>query len=159
MYTFNFLLYTLYFILLSYFMIWFNKNISLNDFAHWGKNTIGEQLGIEFTEIGNEHIKARMPVDNRTHQPYGLLHGGASCVLAETLGSIASALVVDHNLYMTLGIEINANHLRSVRSGYVEGSCKPEHIGKTLHVWNITITDEANRKICISRLTVMIKKR
>ncbi|MBC8048452.1 MAG: hotdog fold thioesterase [Fimbriimonadaceae bacterium] len=140
-------------------MIWFNKNIQLKDLAVLGKNTMTEHLGLQFTEIGDDYLKATLPVDHRTLQPYGLLHGGASCVLAETLRSIASAFVIDHATYLTLGIEINANHLRSVNSGIVEGICKPIHLGNALHVWEIKITDEKGKLICVSRLTVMIKKR
>ena len=118
-----------------------------------------EHLGIEFTEITAEYIKAKMPVDHRTKQPFGLLHGGASVVLAETLGSIASALAVsDMNLYKGVGVEINANHLKSARGGYVTGTCVPLRIGKTLHVYDIKIHDEAEQLICASRLTVAILK-
>jgi 1,4-dihydroxy-2-naphthoyl-CoA hydrolase len=140
-------------------MIWFNKNLQVQELTFLGKNTMSEHIGLEFTQVGEDYIKAKLPVDNRTQQPYGLLHGGASCVLAETLGSIASAMVVDHSQYITLGIEINANHLRSVTQGYVEGICKPIHLGGTLHVWEIKIFDEKNKITCVSRLTVMIKKR
>lgn len=139
--------------------IWFNKDLKLHDFAHWAKNTMGEHLGMEFTALGEDFIEATLPVDHRTQQPYGLLHGGASAVLAETLGSVASALVVDHDKFMTLGIEINANHVRSASSGVVTGRCTPVHLGGSLHVWNISITDEHGKLLCISRLTVMIKKR
>ena len=100
-----------------------------------------------------------MPVDHRTHQPYGLLHGGASCVLAETLGSIASAKVIDPEKFICVGIEINANHIRSVRSGLVTGITTPIHIGATTHVWDIKIFDEREKLICISRLTVAILKK
>lgn len=140
-------------------MIWFNKNLQLQDLTILSKSTMTDYIGMEFTEVGNDYIKAKLPVDHRTSQPYGLLHGGASCVLAETLGSIASAMVVDHSNFMTLGIEINANHLRSATQGYVEGICKPIHLGGTLHVWEINIYDENKKLICISRLTVLIKKR
>ncbi|MGB4831802.1 MAG: hotdog fold thioesterase, partial [Chitinophagales bacterium] len=91
--------------------IWFNKNLTLSDFSHWNKNTLGEHLGIEFIEIGENYLIAKMPVDHRTHQPYGLLHGGASVALAETIGSVAAALVIDHDKFISLGIEINANHV------------------------------------------------
>jgi 1,4-dihydroxy-2-naphthoyl-CoA hydrolase len=97
-----------------------------------------------------------MPVDNRTHQPYGLLHGGASCVLAETLGSVASALVIDQAKFICVGLEINANHVRGVRQGYVTGTATPIHIGATTHVWDIRIHDEREKLVCISRLTVAI---
>lgn len=143
----------------NYMSIWFNKNISLADFNSWGNETMGDHIGIEFISIGDDFLKARMPVDSRTRQPYGLLHGGASAALAETIGSVASALVIDHQHYLALGVEINANHLRSVQSGYVIATCKPLQLGNTLHVWEIRIIDEHEHLICIGRLTVLIKKR
>ncbi|WP_235954362.1 hotdog fold thioesterase [Limnovirga soli] len=140
--------------------IWFNKNIALANLQQLGKNNMGDHLGILFTEIGPDFIKATMPVDHRTHQPYGLLHGGASAVLAETLGSVASAMVIDHEKFISVGIEINANHVRGVRSGTVTGTCTPIHIGASTHVWDIHIQDDANNKlVCVSRLTVSILKR
>ncbi len=139
--------------------IWFKKDITLNHFSHWGENTMTSHIGLEFTEIGEDYLIAKLPVDHRTIQPYGLLHGGASVVLAETLGSVASALVIDHDNFISLGIEINANHVRSARSGYVFGACRPLHLGSTLHVWEIKITDENEKLICVSRLSVIIKKR
>lgn len=138
--------------------IWFYENIKLEDFLHLGKNTLGEQLGMEFTEIGEDYIKGTMPVDHRTKQPYGLLHGGASVALAETLGSIGSALVVDQSKFNCVGLEINANHLRSVRDGFVTGIAKPIHIGASTHVWDIRITDQRDKLVCISRLTVAVIK-
>jgi 1,4-dihydroxy-2-naphthoyl-CoA hydrolase len=139
--------------------IWFNKNISLQDFAHWGKNTLGEHLGMQFTEIGDNYLKATMPVDNRTHQPYGLLHGGASVALAETLGSVGSALIIDTSKWMCVGLDINANHVRGVKNGLVTGIATPLHIGATTHVWEIKIFDDREKLICISRLTVAILKK
>ena len=139
--------------------IWFKKDLSLADFTFLGKQTIAEVLDIRFTEVGADFIKATMPVDHRTHQPYGLLHGGASCVLAETLGSIASAKVIDPEKFICVGIEINANHIRSVRSGLVTGITTPIHIGASTHVWDIKIFDEREKLICISRLTVAILKK
>jgi 1,4-dihydroxy-2-naphthoyl-CoA hydrolase len=117
---------------------------------------MSEYIGIEFTEIGENYLKGRMPVDQRTNQPYGLLHGGASCVLAETLGSIASALVIDQSVYICVGLEINANHIRSARSGFVTGTASPLHLGKSTHVWDIKIADENQKLVCVSRLTVAI---
>jgi 1,4-dihydroxy-2-naphthoyl-CoA hydrolase len=140
-------------------VIWFKKGLKIEDFAHWSKNTMGEHLGMQYIEIGDDYLKGTMPVDERTKQPYGLLHGGASVALAETLGSVASALVVDHEKKMCVGLEINANHLRSARSGLVTGTCKPIHIGSSTHVWDIRITDENNKLICISRLTVAVLDR
>ena len=128
----------------------------MDDINSLGKNTMGEYIGIEFTELGENFLKAKMPVDHRTRQPYGLLHGGASCVLAETLGSIASALVIDQSKFICVGLEINANHIRSARSGYVSGTASPIHLGNSTHVWDIRIHDEENKLVCISRLTVAI---
>jgi 1,4-dihydroxy-2-naphthoyl-CoA hydrolase len=139
--------------------IWFNKNLSLKDFEHWGKNTLGEHLGMHFIEVGENYLKATMPVDHRTHQPYGLLHGGASTALAETVGSVASALIIDSEKNFCVGLEINANHIRSVSSGNVIATCTPLHLGNTTHVWDIKINDENDKLICISRLTVAILKR
>jgi 1,4-dihydroxy-2-naphthoyl-CoA hydrolase len=137
----------------------FNTSIGLDDINALSQGNMIEHLGIEFTEITAEYIKAKMPVDHRTKQPFGFLHGGASVVLAETLGSIASALAVsDMNLYKGVGVEINANHLKSARGGYVTGICVPLRIGKTLHVYDIKIYDETEQLICASRLTVAILK-
>lgn len=120
------------------------------------KNHIGALLGIEFTEIGDDYIKATMPVDARTHQPFGILHGGASVVLAESLGSIASWLIIDPEKYMAVGLDVNANHLRAVKSGLVTGVCTPINIGGKIHVWDIKIYDDRGKMSCISRLTVAI---
>ena len=118
--------------------------------------TMGETLGIKIIEIGNDFIKATMPVDHRTKQPMGLLHGGASAALAETLGSIGSQLFIDQLNSYPVGLEINANHLKAVSFGLVTGTAKPIRIGRTVHVWSIEIHNEANELICISRLTVML---
>jgi len=139
--------------------IWFKKNITIEDFAAWGQNTMSETLGMHFTEIGDNYLKISMPVDERTKQPYGLLHGGASVALAETVGSVASALVIDHSKSLCVGLEINANHVRSAREGLVTGTCTPIHLGASTHVWDIKIHDERNKLICISRLTVAILPR
>jgi 1,4-dihydroxy-2-naphthoyl-CoA hydrolase len=140
-------------------MIWHNKQLSLIDLQSLGHNTMGEYIGIEFTEVGDNYLKARMPVDHRTHQPYGLLHGGASVTLAETVGSVASAMVVDHQLNMCVGLEINANHIRSTRSGFVTATCTPLHLGGSTHVWDIKIHDDDSKLICVSRLTVAVLRR
>lgn len=140
-------------------MIWFNKHLSVDQFDGMGKDTLGEHLGMKFTEIGPDYLKATMPVDHRTKQPYGLLHGGASVALAETLGSVGAALVVDHNEFICVGQEINANHLRSVRNGIVTGTARPIHIGASSQVWEIKIHDERDQLVCISRLTVAVLKR
>ena len=139
--------------------IWFNKQLSAADLAALNRQTIAEILDINYTEVGKDFIKATMPVDHRTHQPYGLLHGGASCVLAETLGSIASAAVIDADKFICVGIEINANHIRSVRRGLVTGVVTPIHLGASTHVCDIKIYDEREKLICISRLTVAILKK
>jgi len=136
--------------------IWFNKQLQLSDLADLGKATMSEHLGIEWGALGENSISARMPVDHRTVQPYGLLHGGASCVLAETLGSVGAALVVDPDKYQCVGLEINANHVRSARAGFVTGVASPLHIGATTQVWEIKIHDEREKLICISRLTVAV---
>jgi 1,4-dihydroxy-2-naphthoyl-CoA hydrolase len=120
-------------------------------------NTLGENLGIEFTEIGVDFIVAKMPVDHRTVQPYRLLHGGASVALAETLGSVASTLCIeDLGKKMAVGVEINANHLRPATKGFVYGKVMPIRVGKAMHVWNIEITDEKGKLVCVSRLTVAV---
>lgn len=137
-------------------MIWFRNTIKIADLTALAKNTMSEYIGIEFTEIGDNYLKGRMPVDHRTNQPYGLLHGGASCVLAETLGSIASALVIDQSSFLCVGIEVNANHIRSAKKGYVTGTATPLHLGKSTHVWDIKIIGEDEKLVCISRLTVAI---
>jgi len=134
----------------------FDKNIRVAHLQEMSKNTMVEHLGIEFLEIGDNFISAKMPVDHRTHQPMGLLHGGASVVLAETLGSVASTLVVDRKSYHCVGLEINANHIKSAHSGFVIGKATPIHIGKKTHVWDIRISNLNNSLICVSRLTVAI---
>ena len=120
------------------------------------KNTLVEHLGIEFIELGDDFIKARMPVDHRTVQPMGLLHGGASVALAETLGSSGAYLCVDPAKYVVVGLEINANHVRAVRDGWVTGTARPLHRGKTTQLWEIRITDAADKLVCISRLTMAV---
>ena len=136
--------------------IWFHKEPAIESLAGLLPNTLAETLGIEWLEIGSDYMSARMPVDNCTRQPYGLLHGGASCALAETVGSVASAMVVDHERFACVGLEINANHVRSAREGFVTGIARPLHLGNNTHVWDIRITDEANRLVCVSRLTVAV---
>ncbi len=136
--------------------IWFNKEKSLESFSEKKVQSMGDYLGIEWVEVGDDFIKAKMPVDYRTKQPYGLLHGGASCVLAETIGSIASAMVVDPAQFQCVGLEINANHVHSATSGFVTGIAKPLHLGKSTHVWDIKIYNEQGKMVCVSRLTVAI---
>lgn len=120
------------------------------------KNTIGELLDIRFEAFDEQSLTASMVVDPRTHQPYGLLHGGASVVLAETVGSSASYLVIDSSKYFCVGLEINANHLRGLRSGRVTAVAHPVHIGRTTHVWDIRLTSDEGKASCISRLTVAV---
>jgi 1,4-dihydroxy-2-naphthoyl-CoA hydrolase len=120
------------------------------------RNTIHESLGIEITEIGEDYVRGRMPVDRRTHQPYGLLHGGASVVLAESLGSIGAGLVVAGSGARVVGLDINANHLRAVREGWVTGTARPLHIGRTTQVWEIRLENDAGELSCISRLTMAV---
>ena len=139
--------------------IWYNKSLKLSDLGAIEPGTMAEFLGMEWTEIGNDFVKIKMPVDQRTKQPYGLLHGGASCALAETIGSVASQLVLDPNKFICVGLEINANHVRSARSGFVTGIAKPLHLGGTTHVWDIKIYDDKEQLICISRLTLAILKK
>jgi 1,4-dihydroxy-2-naphthoyl-CoA hydrolase len=140
-------------------IIWHKKDLSLAHFAGLGKQTMGEYIGIRFTEVGENYLKATMPVDHRTKQPYGLLHGGASVALAETLGSVGAAMVIDPEQFICVGQEINANHLRGVRDGLVTGITTPIHIGSSSHVWEIKIYDEAEKLVCISRITVAILKK
>ncbi len=116
--------------------------------------TLMQSLGIEFTELGPAYLRATMPVDARTHQPYGLLHGGASVALAETLGSSAGMMMAGGNA--VVGLEINANHLRAVRSGLVTGTARPLHLGRSTQVWEIRIEDDATRLVCISRITLAV---
>lgn len=136
-------------------MIWF-KEFTLPMLNDRPKKDIGALLGIIFTEIGDDYLCATMPVDERTHQPAGILHGGASVVLAETLGSIASYMCINPEKNIAVGLEVNANHLRSVSSGLVKGICKPLHIGGKTHVWEIKIYNDKGKMNCISRLTVAV---
>lgn len=133
----------------------FRRPSSLEQLNASSRDTAMEPLGIVFTEIGPDYLRATMPVDARTHQPYGLLHGGASVLLAETLGSSAGMMAVDEGQGV-VGIEINANHLRGVRTGTVTGTARPLHIGARTQVWEIRIEDESARLVCISRLTVAV---
>lgn len=139
--------------------IWHKKDLGMDDLVPLGKGSMSEYIGIEWTEIGPDYLKARMPVDHRTRQPYGLLHGGASVALAETLGSVGSALVVDHTKFYCVGLEINANHVRSARQGFVTGYASPLHIGRQTHVWEIKIYNEEEKLTCVSRLTVAVLPR
>ena len=139
--------------------IWFKQDINLEKLNQFSTNTMNELLGIRITELGENYIKATMPVDKRTHQAYGILHGGASAALAETLGSIGSVIIVDPEQYICVGVEINANHIRSVRDGFVTGTAVPLHVGASSHVWEIKIVDKNDKLVCVSRLTVFVKRK
>lgn len=134
--------------------IWFTRP-TLTQLNHAAPN-LNSLLGIEFTTIGDDFLCARMPVDERTRQPMGLLHGGASVALAETLGSTGAWLCIDPAQRAIVGLEINANHIRSVREGFVTGTAKPLHRGQTTQLWEIHITDAAERLVCVSRLTIAV---
>ena len=123
------------------------------------KMTLVSHLGIEFLEIGEDYVKARMPVDNRTMTPFGRLHGGASAALAETVGGTAASLCVDRENKLCVGLELNANHIRPVKEGFVYATTRPLHIGDSTHVWEIRINNEQNRLVCISRLTLAVVPR
>ena len=137
--------------------IWHSLDISLDQLNEYGNNTLSGYLGMEFTEIGPDYLRMIMPVNDQTRQPYGLLHGGASAALAETVGSVASSLIIDTKKQICVGLDINANHLRGVSGGYVHAIARPLHIGSTTHVWDIRICDDDNKLVCISRLTVAVR--
>jgi len=138
--------------------IWVHQ-ASVKDLNKLYKNTMVSHIGIEFTEIGENYICAKMPVTHCTRQPDGLLHGGASVVLAETLGSVASNLCVDRKHKICVGLDINAHHVRSSRSGFVTGTTTPIHLGNLTQIWEIKITDEKKSLICIVRLTMAVLNR
>ncbi len=140
--------------------IWFDDSYTLDTVrAFHGGTHLDHHIGIELEALGPDFLSASMPVDERTRQPYGLLHGGASVVLAESLGSMASFLTLDPEREYCVGIDINANHIRSIRDGRVLGTARPIHLGKTTQVWEIRICDDNERLICISRLTMAILQR
>ena len=137
-------------------MIWF-KDYSVDYLEGLRNANMGEHLGLELIEVGADYLKGRMPVDTRTTQPFGILHGGASCVLSETLGSVAAWMTIDPDAYRAVGLEINANHIRAVTEGHVIGTCTAFHTGRRTQVWQTDITEEATgKRVCISRLTVAI---
>lgn len=138
--------------------IW-KTEINLEILATRGKNTMVDYLDIECIEIGDDYLVARMPVDHRTKQPIGIMHGGASCVLAETIGSTAANFCVDYSKHYCVGLDINTNHIRSVREGYVIGTAKPFHLGKTTQVWGIEIVNEENKLVSVNRLTMAVLSR
>lgn len=136
--------------------IWFDKAITLEKIKDFGSDCMPGFLGMKWTEIGDDFLEMSMPINEKTKQVYGIMHGGASCALAETVGSVASALVIDPAKFYCVGLEINANHIRSVTQGMVTAKSTPLHLGKTTHVWDIKIYDEGQKLVCISRLTVAI---
>ena len=133
-----------------------NSTISLAQAKVFCETNMVKHLGIELLEIGEDFVSAKMPVDHRTQQPFGLLHGGASVVLAESLGSIGASFCVDPTKQYCVGLEINANHIKAAREGYVLGVAKPIHIGKKTHIWEIRITNEQDELVCISRITMAV---
>jgi 1,4-dihydroxy-2-naphthoyl-CoA hydrolase len=135
--------------------IWKIK-FSLETLSKRGKNTMSEHLGIEFIEIGDDFLSAKMPVDHRTKQPVGIMHGGASCVLAETVASTAANYVVDPQTHYCVGLDINTNHIRAIREGNIIATAKPYHLGKTTQVWGIEIMNEKNQLISITRMTLAV---
>ncbi|WP_099075246.1 1,4-dihydroxy-2-naphthoyl-CoA hydrolase [Proteus alimentorum] len=135
-------------------MIW-KRETTIEHLNHIGQNNMMSHLGIELTCLGDDYLEGTMPVDHRTKQPLGLLHGGASVVLAETLGSVAGYLCTEGEQKI-VGLEINANHIRSAREGKVRGVCKPIHLGRSHQVWSIEIFDDQDRQVCISRLTTSV---
>lgn len=139
--------------------IW-KQEITIDGLNNLCKNTLSEHLGMQFVKIGEDYLKASMPVDQRTRQPMGILHGGASAALAETMGSIASVMCLDDPLDNDiLGIEITSNHIKSVREGYVMAHVSPIHLGRTLHLWSIKMFNEQQKLCCDSKLTVIIRKK
>jgi 1,4-dihydroxy-2-naphthoyl-CoA hydrolase len=138
--------------------IWF-KPIGLAELNRYQQDTLASRLGIEYTEIGDDYLKGTMPVDARTKQPAGILHGGASATLAETLGSTGANLAVDRDKQLCVGLELNANHIRAMREGMVTGTAWPLHIGGTTQVWEIRIADDAGQLVCVSRLTLAVLDR
>jgi len=137
--------------------IW-RSPLTLVDLNEAGAHTMTGHLGIVFTEIGGDFVRATMPVDFRTRQPYGLLHGGASVVLAETLGSTGAVMCIDKAEFLCVGQEINANHVRSARRGLVTGTARPVHLGGRSHVWAMDIVDDEQKLVCIARMTIAIIK-
>jgi 1,4-dihydroxy-2-naphthoyl-CoA hydrolase len=135
--------------------IWF-RPITLEELQRQSAASMSEYLDVRFSEIGPDYLRGTMPVDERTRQPFGLLHGGASVTLAETLGSVAANCCVDSTRFYCVGQEINANHLRSARSGRVTGTARPVHLGRRSQVWDIRIEDEQGRLTCVSRLTMSV---
>lgn len=137
--------------------IW-KRKVDIQIMTKRNEQTMSDHLGIVFTELGDDYLVARMPVDNRTRQPMGIMHGGASCVLAETVGSIAANFSVDEGSYC-VGLDINTNHIRSVKDGFVIATAKPFHLGRSTQVWGIEIKDEQDRLVSVNRLTMAVLQR
>lgn len=140
-------------------IVWKNRLNTVEELNDLSVSTMAEILDIRFTELGDDYLEATMPVNNNTRQPYGLLHGGASAALAETVGSVASSLCIDNQKQICVGLEINCNHIRGKKEGSVTARATPLHIGASTHVWDIKIVDERNKLVCVSRLTVAILKK
>lgn len=138
--------------------IWYT-DFDVQDVNERAKNTMSDFLGIKFTEVGDDYLVATMPVDERTKQPVGIMHGGASCVLAESVGSTAANCCVDLKKFYCVGLDINTNHIRSIKNGRVVGTAKPFHIGKTTQVWGIEIRDEQDKLVSVTRLTMVVLAR
>ena len=136
--------------------IWFHKQLSVAELQFTNTDTMAAFLEMEWVEIGDNFLVIKMPVTDKSRQPYGILHGGASCALAETAGSVGSHLIINSTTHICVGLEINANHIRSVKEGFITATARPLHIGSSTHVWDVKITDDAGKLICVSRLTVAI---
>lgn len=138
--------------------IW-HREYKIEELNALTRGTLDEQIGLKLTEIGEDYVRGTMPVDDRTKQPGGILHGGASVALAESLGSLGATMCVDWNTHLCVGLDINANHIRAAREGTVTGTASPIHIGRGTQVWHIEIRDEADRMVCVARLTIAVLKR
>lgn len=136
--------------------IWCHPTLAIEDLKDIATDTMANYLEMKWVAVGEDFLELSMPVNQKTRQPYGLLHGGASCALAETIGGVASALVIDREKFICVGLEINANHIRSAKEGHVTAHCAPLHLGATTHVWDIKIYDDSRKLICVSRLTMAI---
>lgn len=138
--------------------IWFKK-ITISEINQWTQHRLTDYLGIEFTAIGPDYLDAKMPVDDRNISPLGRLHGGATCVLAETIGSVAAHFCIDPSQKMCVGLEINVNHIKGMQNGFIFARAKPLHLGKSTQIWDIQVRDEAQSLIAVSRLTIAILKK
>lgn len=138
--------------------IW-RATVNLGEVNAFSRDSMLDHLGIEFVEVGPDFLKGSMPVDHRTIQPFGILHGGASVVLAETLGSMAANLCIDTDTLVAVGLDVSANHVRQVTGGVVTGTARPIHLGRKTHVWEIKIENESSDLVCVSRLTMIVLKK